>query len=95
MPPTPWPRGRPDAAHRPSGAYGADVVVLAGSGNNGGDALHAGALLRARGARVTAVLTGSEAHEEGLAALRGAGGFVLGLGRPARRRAPGPPSART
>ena len=66
--------------HRPSGAYGADVVVLAGSGNNGGDALHAGALLRARGARVTAVLTGSEAHEEGLAALRGAGGFVLGLG---------------
>lgn len=67
-------------AHRTSGAYGADVVVLAGSGNNGGDALHAGALLRARGARVTAVLTGSEAHEEGLADLRGAGGFVLGLG---------------
>ncbi|MCA1170025.1 bifunctional ADP-dependent NAD(P)H-hydrate dehydratase/NAD(P)H-hydrate epimerase [Rothia kristinae] len=66
--------------HRPSGAYGADVVVLAGAGNNGGDALHAGALLRARGARVTAVLTGSKAHEEGLAALRGAGGFVLGLG---------------
>ena len=33
-------------AHRTSGAYGADVVVLAGSGNNGGDALHAGALLR-------------------------------------------------
>lgn len=65
--------------HRPSGVYGADVVVLAGSGNNGGDALHAGALLRARGARVTAVLTGSKAHEEGLAALRGAGGFVLTL----------------
>src|ERR1017187_3055931 len=35
--------------------YGASVVVLAGSGDNGGDALHAGAVLARRGAVVTAV----------------------------------------
>ena len=36
--------------------YGRRVVLLVGSGNNGGDALFAGALLARRGARVTAVL---------------------------------------
>src|SRR5919107_272630 len=36
--------------------YGARVVLLVGSGNNGGDALFAGAQLAARGARVDAVL---------------------------------------
>ncbi|GEL96629.1 bifunctional NAD(P)H-hydrate repair enzyme [Cellulomonas terrae] len=56
---------------------GARVVVLAGPGNNGGDALHAGALLARRGVEVHAVLTGSRVHEEGLAALRRAGGQVL------------------
>jgi hydroxyethylthiazole kinase-like uncharacterized protein yjeF len=55
---------------------GARVVVLAGSGSNGGDALHAGAWLARRGARVDAVLLSSRTHEEGLAALRGAGGRV-------------------
>ncbi len=35
--------------------YGARVVVLAGSGDNGGDALYAGARLARRGARVVAV----------------------------------------
>ncbi|MCU1678719.1 MAG: bifunctional ADP-dependent (S)-NAD(P)H-hydrate dehydratase/NAD(P)H-hydrate epimerase, partial [Frankiales bacterium] len=34
--------------------YGARVVVLVGSGNNGGDALYAGAWLARRGARVVA-----------------------------------------
>jgi hydroxyethylthiazole kinase-like uncharacterized protein yjeF len=55
---------------------GARVVVLAGSGNNGGDALYAGAQLARRGARVDAVLLGSRVHEEALATLRHAGGRV-------------------
>lgn len=39
--------------------YGARVVLLVGSGNNGADALWAGAWLARRGAAVVAVLTGS------------------------------------
>jgi ADP-dependent NAD(P)H-hydrate dehydratase / NAD(P)H-hydrate epimerase len=53
---------------------GARVVLLVGSGDNGGDALYAGALLARRGARVRAVLAGSRVHQGGLAALRRAGG---------------------
>ncbi|MFF9840941.1 NAD(P)H-hydrate dehydratase [Streptomyces sp. NPDC013740] len=56
--------------------YGARVVLLVGSGDNGGDALYAGARLARRGAGVTAVLLGARAHEGGLAALRAAGGRV-------------------
>jgi hydroxyethylthiazole kinase-like uncharacterized protein yjeF len=56
--------------------YGARVVLLVGSGNNGGDALFAGARLARRGARVDALLTGSGAHDEALAAFRSAGGHV-------------------
>ncbi|WP_328943053.1 NAD(P)H-hydrate dehydratase [Streptomyces sp. NBC_00250] len=56
--------------------YGARVVLLVGSGDNGGDALYAGARLARRGAGVTAVLLGDRAHEGGLAALRAAGGRV-------------------
>ncbi|WP_405601137.1 NAD(P)H-hydrate dehydratase [Streptomyces sp. NBC_01410] len=56
--------------------YGARVVLLVGSGDNGGDALYAGARLARRGAGVAAVLLGSRAHEGGLAALLGAGGQV-------------------
>jgi len=56
-------------------AHGVRVVLLVGSGDNGGDALHAGAVLAARGAQVTAVLLAPDrAHAEGLAALRRAGG---------------------
>ena len=47
--------------------YGARVVVLAGSGDNGGDALYAGALLARRGAAVHAVTAGSRTHEGGAA----------------------------
>src|SRR3954452_2972603 len=54
--------------------YGARVVLLVGAGNNGGDALFAGATLARRGARVDAVLLSSSAHPEGLAALKRAGG---------------------
>ncbi len=58
--------------------YGARVSLLVGAGNNGGDALYAGARLAARGARVTALLLAPDrAHAGGLAALRRAGGRVV------------------
>jgi ADP-dependent NAD(P)H-hydrate dehydratase / NAD(P)H-hydrate epimerase len=57
---------------------GARVVLLVGSGDNGGDALYAGVRLARRGARVDALLAGSRVHEAGLAALRAAGGRVAG-----------------
>ncbi|MEX2985408.1 NAD(P)H-hydrate dehydratase [Streptomyces sp. C36] len=58
--------------------YGARVTLLTGSGDNGGDALYAGARLARRGAGVTAVLTApGRAHEGGLRALRAAGGRVV------------------
>ncbi|GHK00483.1 bifunctional NAD(P)H-hydrate repair enzyme [Streptomyces sp. Y2F8-2] len=57
--------------------YGSRVVLLVGSGDNGGDALYAGARLARRGAGVTAVLLSPErTHQGGLAALRRAGGTV-------------------
>ncbi|MFD7445110.1 NAD(P)H-hydrate dehydratase [Streptomyces sp. NPDC059909] len=57
--------------------YGSRVVVLAGSGDNGGDALYAGARLARRGAGVHAVLLAPDrAHRAGLAALVKAGGRV-------------------
>jgi hydroxyethylthiazole kinase-like uncharacterized protein yjeF len=56
--------------------YGTRIVVLAGSGDNGGDALYAGALLARRGASVTAITPGSGGHAGGTSALRAAGGRV-------------------
>ena len=58
------------------GTYGTRVVLLIGSGDNGGDALYAGARLARRGAQVTAVLLSSKAHAAGLEALKAAGGRV-------------------
>ncbi|WP_093803367.1 NAD(P)H-hydrate dehydratase [Streptomyces sp. Wb2n-11] len=61
--------------------YGTRVVLLVGSGDNGGDALYAGARLARRGAGVTAVLLDARrAHGGGLAALRRAGGSVAVAG---------------
>lgn len=58
-------------------AYGARVLILAGPGDNGGDALYAGAILARRGAAVTAVaLRPERAHPGGRAALVRAGGRV-------------------
>ncbi|MFZ3568694.1 NAD(P)H-hydrate dehydratase [Streptomyces sp. BH097] len=58
--------------------YGSRVALLVGSGDNGGDALYAGARLARRGAGVTALLLSPDrAHPGGLAALRAAGGTVL------------------
>jgi ADP-dependent NAD(P)H-hydrate dehydratase / NAD(P)H-hydrate epimerase len=57
--------------------YGARVVILAGTGDNGGDALYAGERLARRGASVTAVQAGPRLHEKGARALIAAGGRVI------------------
>ncbi|MFF5291625.1 bifunctional ADP-dependent NAD(P)H-hydrate dehydratase/NAD(P)H-hydrate epimerase [Paractinoplanes globisporus] len=60
------------------GVYGAQVLLLVGSGDNGGDTLYAGAALARRGAQVRALLLRPErVHLAGLAALRAAGGFTV------------------
>lgn len=70
--------------------YGARVVLLVGSGDNGGDALYAGEKLARRGAQVVAVLLSEKYHREGLAALLAAGGRVAAGG--SRGMAEGSPS---
>ena len=69
-------------------AYGRRVLLLVGSGDNGGDALYAGALLARRGTQVEAWLLSDHAHEGGLRTLRAAGGRVVPPGE-----RPGAPSA--
>ena len=59
------------------GAYGRRVLLLVGSGDNGGDALYAGARLARRGAQVSALLLSDHAHAAGLRALTAAGGRVV------------------
>jgi len=60
------------------GVYGARVVLLVGSGDNGGDTLFAGADLARRGAQVQALLVRPDrVHLAGLRALRAAGGFTV------------------
>ncbi len=59
------------------GVYGSSVALLIGTGNNGGDALYAGAGLARQGVRVRALLLDPHvAHREGLAALLAAGGRI-------------------
>ncbi|MGW1216624.1 NAD(P)H-hydrate dehydratase [Streptomyces sp. NPDC002499] len=61
--------------------YGSRIVLLVGSGDNGGDALYAGARLARRGAGVAAVLLAPErAHAGGLTAFRRSGGRVVDSG---------------
>jgi len=61
--------------------YGARVVLLVGAGNNGGDALYAGATLARWGAHVIAVLLDPDrAHAGGVAELRAARGWVVPAG---------------
>jgi hydroxyethylthiazole kinase-like uncharacterized protein yjeF len=57
--------------------YGARVVILAGTGDNGGDALYAGERLARRGASVTAIQAGPRLHEKSARALIAAGGRVI------------------
>ena len=66
-----------ELADRAGGTYGTQVLLLVGSGDNGGDALFAGAWLARRGVGVEALLLSPEkTHEAGLAALRQAGGRI-------------------
>lgn len=66
-------------AERTGGTTGRRVTLLVGAGNNGGDALWAGAFLLRRGVAVNAVLLAPErAHAAGLAAFRRGGGRVGG-----------------
>ncbi|WP_420734039.1 NAD(P)H-hydrate dehydratase [Brevibacterium luteolum] len=58
---------------------GSRVVMLVGAGNNGGDALFAGANLAGRGAHVTAVDVFGKLHEAGAAAFTSAGGRTEGF----------------
>ena len=57
--------------------YGSRIAVLAGRGDNGGDALYAAAMLGRRGAAVTAITAADRVHPGGAAALREAGGRLL------------------
>ncbi|MEV4124701.1 NAD(P)H-hydrate dehydratase [Nocardia sp. NPDC049707] len=62
---------------RTGGIAGRSVLLLVGSGDNGGDVLWAGSMLRRRGVAVSAVLLNPErAHAKGLAALHKAGGRI-------------------
>ncbi|GAA4523388.1 NAD(P)H-hydrate dehydratase [Brachybacterium paraconglomeratum] len=63
--------------HGPSAPHAPQVLVLAGAGANGGDGLHAAAMLRAGGIHADALATADRLHEEGAAALREAGGRIL------------------
>jgi hydroxyethylthiazole kinase-like uncharacterized protein yjeF len=68
-----------EVARRLPAVYGARVVLLVGSGNNGADTLFAGAWLARRGAAVVAVLAGDAAQEavrDALQHLLRAGGRV-------------------
>lgn len=70
-----------DLLRRGGRVYGSRVVLLVGSGDNGGDALYAGARLARRGAGVVAVrVSPGRAHEGGVAALLAAGGRVMDAG---------------
>ena len=55
------------------------LLVLAGRGANGGDALHAAAILRREGTWIDVIATGDDLHVEGEDALRAAGGTVHAL----------------
>ncbi|MCR2814133.1 MULTISPECIES: NAD(P)H-hydrate epimerase [Microbacterium] len=55
------------------------VLVVAGRGDNGGDALLAGATLASAGVHVDVLLTADAAHPRGLAAARDAGARVVSL----------------
>jgi ADP-dependent NAD(P)H-hydrate dehydratase / NAD(P)H-hydrate epimerase len=72
---------------------GSRVAILVGSGDNGGDALYAGARLAARGATVTAIAAAPRVHAAGAAALRASGGQLIEVAAAAADQAQIPGSA--
>jgi hydroxyethylthiazole kinase-like uncharacterized protein yjeF len=62
---------------RETDAQAGPVVLLVGSGDNGGDALYAGAELANEGVEVIAIRTADRVHEEAAAAARDAGAMVV------------------
>ncbi|MFC9120945.1 NAD(P)H-hydrate dehydratase [Streptomyces sp. NPDC057067] len=67
-----------DLLRRNGRVYGSRVLLLVGSGDNGGDTLYAGARLARRGAGVRVLLTTPDkVHRPALDALLAAGGQVL------------------
>ncbi|WP_104086672.1 bifunctional ADP-dependent NAD(P)H-hydrate dehydratase/NAD(P)H-hydrate epimerase [Arthrobacter sp. GMC3] len=73
--------------------YGSRAVLLIGSGNNGGDALYAGAYLASRGVRATALLASERTHPDALAAFIKAGGRSMNMPLPATVPASSPGQA--
>lgn len=67
---------------RGRGVYGSRIALLIGSGNNGGDALFAGAYLASRGTCATALLTSGRTHPEALLAFIKAGGRIMRMPAP-------------
>ncbi len=64
------------AADSTSGLRGATILILVGTGNNGGDALFAGAELAREGAEVILLPVGERMHAEGRDAALAAGARV-------------------
>jgi len=62
---------------RPEGVYGARILLIVGAGNNGGDALYAGARLLGRGVQAHAWTTSERVHERAWAAFVAAGGLAV------------------
>jgi NAD(P)H-hydrate epimerase len=69
-----------EVAREVLGADGGAVLVLAGSGDNGGDALYAAADLAAEGCTVDVVLTSDRVHRDAMATALGAGAHLRGAG---------------
>lgn len=61
---------------RQLGATAGRVLLLVGSGNNGADAMYAGATLASGGARVTIIPTANRMHSAALAGALGAGAVL-------------------
>lgn len=68
---------RVSALLRERGTPSGPVLLLVGGGDNGGDALYAGAELAASGVRVEVLRTASSVHERALAAALEAGAALL------------------
>jgi NAD(P)H-hydrate epimerase len=70
---------RREGVRREGVSHDGRVLVLAGAGDNGGDALLAAAELAQDGAAVDVVLTSERFHEQGLAAAEAAGARVVDI----------------